>query len=283
MPDANARRPSRIDSPEYVAAREHVRRSVSRSLGISDRTYDTIERIITSGMFRASKVRGLSRAVIVLSLLLLAKALKTHRAVRATVLEGCGQDAAVLIRSLFEATTAVMWILQKNSRHRTALFLAHQDQRTLVHVEAMSKTRGLKRAAKPLLARAQKNVSAWAGTLSAAELASVRKHWSGLPGGIEATARSLGRGWLKAYNTVYRETSSYAHGSDTAHHAFFSRTAPLPKFKLLPGDEGAQRNLVVAAMLLHGIARRMDERMQLEHSAAIAAIGAELKAWRPQR
>src|SRR5262249_52812870 len=76
---------------------------------------------------------------------LLAKALKTFRAIRITALEGCGQDAAVLLRSLFETTSAGGWGLQQDSRRRALFFAAHAHVRRLVAFEGRVKKRRLKR------------------------------------------------------------------------------------------------------------------------------------------
>jgi len=199
-----------------------------------DDIYDVAESILTGGSITITKTRGLKNwAVIDTLMLTLAKACKTLRAIRAAALEGCGQDAAILLRALFETATAVLWILQRDTKRRVLLFVAHGDQRLLVMVEEQLKTPGLKRGRKGQVAAAQAKVDQWLSLLSSADLSAVRKHWSGL-GSLENTVKRIS-GWRRAYNTVDRATSSYAHGSDTIRHAIFE-DGKRPVFKILPGD-----------------------------------------------
>jgi hypothetical protein len=154
----------RIDSDEYTKARDDVRRAAASALELLDRVYELVESFVTAGPFEVTKLRGLRRGPIFLVLFLFAKALKTVRAVRAAALEGCGQDAMVLNRVLLETALAVTWILQRNTRRRGELFLAHQDQRVLVAVDAMAATPGLRRVSQ----RVQKDAHA-----------TIQQRWSG--------------------------------------------------------------------------------------------------------
>jgi hypothetical protein len=54
-----------------------------------------------------------------------------------------------------------------------------------------------------------------------------------------------------------------------------------PTLKILPGDESVSASLVIAALLLHAIASRMNKRFGLHHDAALEAIGKEIKDWKP--
>jgi len=142
-----------------------------------DDIYDVAESILTGGSITITKTRGLKNwAVIDTLMLTLAKACKTLRAIRAAALEGCGQDAAILLRALFETATAVLWILQRDTKRRVLLFVAHGDQRLLVMVEEQLKTPGLKRGRKGQVAAAQAKVDQWLSLLSSADLSAVRKH-----------------------------------------------------------------------------------------------------------
>ena len=236
---------------------------------------------VTAGPFEVTKLRGLRSRADLPGPFLFAKALKTVRAVRAAALEGCGQDAMVLNRVLLETALAVTWILQTNTRRRGELFLAHQDQRTLVQLDAMSATPGLRRASRRLKkdasAQIQRRCSA---KLTPTEFASVKRHWSGLPGGIEAVARKI-PGGIKLYQTVYRQASSSAYGSDALTHVFYGDGDDAPTLKILPGDESVSTSLVTAALLLHAIAARMNKRFGLHHDAALEAIGKAIKDWKP--
>jgi hypothetical protein len=211
-----------INGPEYVRARRDVRRQFNAQFQEMVRIYDAIENMVTSGPLKipVAKMRGANRAVVDLVMILLTKALKTFRAIKVSCEEGCGQDASILLRALFENCVAVVWILQRASRKRTILFLAYADQRALVIVKERSETPGLKRGGKRLKSEAQRRVEQWGRLLTPAQLASTKQHWSG-EGTLKNAAAKL-RGWAVAYTTVYRATSSFAHGSDAFSHVVYS-------------------------------------------------------------
>jgi len=102
-------RADRMRSQEYEDARRDLARRLEERVREMDRMYDVAESILTSGQIRV-KGFGLSSGTVVVIMLLLTKALKTFRAIRVSTLEGCGQDAAILLRALFETTTAISWI-----------------------------------------------------------------------------------------------------------------------------------------------------------------------------
>lgn len=248
-----------FDSPDYELARQDLRQQFQPQFSRMEKTYGVAESLFRAKGITISKPRGLNEGTVTVIFLLLTKACKTFRAIRAVDLEGCGQDAAILLRALFETTTAVLWILQRNSRHRARLYAAHEDQRRLVLVQEQAKTPGLKRGAKPILGKAQERVDKWRSLVGTKELQSVRRHWSGEPS-LEAAVRRL-KGWLVAYNTVYRGTSSFAHGSDPTQHANFHSDVGTPVYKLLPGVDEVDRTTTVACALLYVILKRMNERM----------------------
>ncbi len=113
-------------------------------------------------------------------------------------------------------------------------------------------------------------MKAWEPILGLVALKSARKHWSG-EASLEAAVKKL-KGWRVAYNTVYRGTSSFAHGSDLLEHALFSMDSGSPVFKLLPGDAEVERVIVVARVLLYQILKRMNDRMGLGLAANLEPI-----------
>ena len=185
-----------------------------------------------------------------------------------TALEGCGQDAGTLLRVPFETATAVLWMLQRNTFRRAGLYLAHTDVRFLIKCRQQATTDGLRRLGKRRLPSAQRNVDEWIGLYGPEAVDSVKKHWSGLPGGLEAAAKRI-KGWHRAYNSVFRDTSAYAHGADLGDH-LQSPNSPtstggpqLGAFVILPGDAQGDRVLVVANVLLFTITERISQRFGL--------------------
>jgi hypothetical protein len=118
---------------------------------------------------------------------------------------------------------------------------------------------------------AQPLIDEWIAMLGKDKVDSVRKHWSGL-NSLEAAVRKI-RGWLAAYNTVFRGTSSFAHGSDPAQHAMPMKTPDgFPIFKLLPGDDECQRTIAVAITLLYSITSIINKRFDLGLEVSLETV-----------
>jgi hypothetical protein len=260
-------------SAEYEAARSDLAATFRSQLAAMDDMYDVVEPFITSGAFTIvrERMRGLNEGTVHLLSILLAKALKTFRAIKVTCLEGCGQDAAVLLRVLFETTIAVLWILQSDSLRRGRMFAAHEDHRLVVMLEGWSKTPGLDGDGVRYLPKAQARLQKWGTMLDAASLAACRKHWSG-ERGLERVCEELPGQWAKAYHTVYRSSSNYAHGADSLTHAQFKTAAGGPVLGLLPGDAEIGRTTSIACLTLFTVADRINERLGLGHDDALKSV-----------
>jgi len=230
-----------------------------------DRTLDVVLSTLLGGSaWTVSRSSGATPATAHLMLALVTKACKTSRAIRIVCTSGLGQDAGVLVRSLFETTAAIHWVLQKNIAKRTKLFFAHGAIRQYIQIEELAKVPGQKRSAKALKPAALAYRDEATKGLTQGEIDSVKKHWSGLSGGIEAVTKKLGRGhgWHAAYSLVYRDTSSTAHVSDSLKHIGLGANDVL-EIKLVPGDADLPRVPIVAQLLLHGSATRVDEKLRL--------------------
>jgi hypothetical protein len=187
---------------------------------------------------------------------------------------------------LFETALAVAWILKKDSDHRAKLILVHGKQRKLVQLHELKKTPGLKRSAtKAAFSAAHAALITVSKGLSQAEIDSVKKHWSGLSGGLEAASKQLRRGWPIVYTLVYRDTSSYAHVADALSHMFIDKENNMV-LRLVPGDWDLDRTPKVARLLLWGILDGINRRLKLGFDAGIEKVApptAHLKSRRPRR
>jgi Family of unknown function (DUF5677) len=259
------------ETQEALAA---IRRDFRVEFELMDEVLAYVQGLLTRGKLMITKPRGLDDGIVTLVATILTKACKTFRATRAAVFEGCGQDASILLRALFESTIALLYILQRDSRKRAILYAAHEDQRKLVMVEMMANAPGQKRAvSKATRLKAQAKVAQWSALVGAAEVAAVRKHWAG-PGGLETATKKLGRrsGWHRAYNSMYRYLSAFSHGSDANAHLFVSKVTGAPVLKLLPGSEELDRVPPMACMLLLVMSGRFDERLGLGNEQHIKAL-----------
>ncbi len=224
-----------------------------------------VQGVLMGGALRITKPRGLNPGIVYVVASILAKGCKTFPAIRGAALEGCGQDASILLRALFESTIALHYILQRDSNKRAILYAAHQDQRRLVLIEQTRRTPGVKRFfTKAELARAKAKVAQWGQLVGQAETESVRKHWAG-PGGLEAATRMLGprSGWPRVYSLMYRKLSSFSHGSDLDDHMFTIKGADTPVVKVLPGSDELERVLPMSCTLLLAMCSRFDYRLGL--------------------
>src|SRR5262249_62279951 len=113
-------------------------------------------------------------------------------------------------------------------------------------------------------------VNEWTKYLGKADIESVRKHWGG-PGGLAGVARGI-PGWIKAYNTVYRELSQAAHGSDPSAHVMPpSHNATGATFPILPGPAECDRVLMITNLLLFTITEKLNVRFGLGLEAQLRA------------
>ena len=143
-----------------------VEKVFKADLALMDEVLAFVQGLLTRGSLQITKPRGLNQGVLMIAAGILAKCCKTVRALRAAATVGCGQDASILLRALFESTVALLWILQRDSQRRAILFAAHEDQRWLVIVEEHRKTRGLIRVyGKQALTTAKANVDRWRALL----------------------------------------------------------------------------------------------------------------------
>lgn len=269
---------TRWEHEQYSVERAKLRVALSGHVVRADAIYDFAELLITGGTYTITRTRGIRRnqAGVRLAYTLLAKALKTSRAIRVTTLEGCGQDAAVLLRSLFETTLAVLWILQTDTTRRTYLFGAHEAVRRRIKCQGQAQTPGLKRVGKKRLRVAERIVAGWIERIGEPAVASVRKHWCGNSEGLPYVARRIG--WERPYHTIYRDTSAHAHGADPQVHVNVSNPSSLGTFLILPGPAECDRVLDTASFLLFEICRRLNERFGLGHDEELRRLHDILKA-----
>ena len=215
--------------------------------------------------WKIENTRGIDRWIVFLMAGLLAKAFKTYRGILALCELGLGNDAAVLLRQLLETDAAIHWVLQKNTRRRARFLIAHAAIRRQIQFDQMLNQRGLKRVAKQVHGTISELTSKSVVTLKAAEIQSLRRHWSGLSGGLEEVTRRLGRHWHNAYVLVYRDTSSTAHVADALKHLEMNPDSEelAPFIKVTPDDDELPRVPKLAMMFVLGAAKKIDRRMRL--------------------
>jgi hypothetical protein len=240
----------------------HIKKTFQREFHLMSEVLDFAEDALTAGRVTAVRQAEVDEGVVLGITALLTKTCKTLRAIRAVTSVGCGQDAAILLRALFESTLAIAYVLQKDTPARMARLLAHGAQRRLTHVLEGRKTAGLESiftAQSEMDARA--DLDRWRGSFSEEDIENVRKHWA--PGGIEGAAKALKEfGWHQGYNTLYRYTSAYAHVSDIEHHLILvpDRT---PTIKLLPGDDEISRTATLASYFVVVALTLANEKLEL--------------------
>lgn len=271
----------RISDPEYVNARVLVEKSLEHRLVEISAMYDLAESVMTGGGLNVTKTDGIdSTGMISIILSLLAKGLKTSRAIRVVLLEGCGEDAAVLLRSLFETTVAVQWLTREDTSNRVRLYAAHSAYRYTVMRREQAKTKGLEEVGSRHLPHAEAALEQWTQLLGATAMSSVKKHWSGLSDGLTGVCKQLDS--LADYNTIYRDTSSYAHVSDPTSH-FDPKDNSLGVFKILPGTNECDRVAGVSVVCLHNLAGAVNDKFGLGLDSKLLALHLGREAARSRR
>jgi len=267
---------------DFEAALAAVRAEISTEVTSIDSTLALVETILTAGAIRFRNPRGLNSAVLDIVLALLAKGCKTTRAIRAVALEGAVEDVMVLLRSLYETALAVQWLLQRDTRRRAMLYVAHSEYRYLVQLREMANAAGQKRAVKASeIAEREALVAEYERVLGKDAVARVRKHWGG---GLEGVAKSLGlRVWRRLYNSLYRFTSHHAHAGDAQLHYHYRHdrgTQPRQVLGLLPSAGGLSHVLPTAEWLLLMSAKRVNDRLGMdredEFNSALVKVNARM-------
>jgi Family of unknown function (DUF5677) len=210
--------------------------------------------------------RGLNRTVVFTVIGLLVKACKTFRSIQILIERGLAADANALMRVLMEATVAILYILQKQSRERALIYHAYSMAQSLKMLREWKQTPGLKRKApKAAIEAAERELAQYQRRLPAG--VDVRSHWSG-KASLQHAMRAL-RGDVM-YATLFRHTSSASHASDFAAHVEFDPAGNMI-FKLAPvADDDVIGRGGVAREVLWIAANRINERFKLGFDAALA-------------
>lgn len=212
---------------------------------------------------------GLNPTVVHTVLALFTKACKTFRAIEVAGTAGLGEDAATLARSLYETALAILFILQRNPKQRTAMLHAYAAEQSLKMLNRWKQTPGLKRRATKALFRATTETrDGWARQFPGA--VDVRRHWSG--SSLEQAAARLRTD--VSYQLVYRYISRHPHGADVSSHIRFN-TVGEPIFTLSPGDAHVREALTLARVMLWIAGSRINERLGL-------GIGSTLDSAKPK-
>jgi hypothetical protein len=262
--------------PDENAAAASVQRRFSGEFSEMRRTLDTVLGMLDDGWdVRTDDYNG--RTVRVCQTLLV-KGCKTFRAVRHLCELGIGQDAAVLLRVLFETSVSVAWLFHDDTDRRAHMLLLHGHLRRLVHAEKMMEVDGLRERGQQL----HEALSADVDNLdergfAREELKAIRTHWSGTRGLEDVVRRLEPSEWLQAYTVVYRELSQPVHVADLLAH--ISRVESRERveddvftFRLSPSTWGQPRIGRTARLLLHSMASTMNERFALGFEEQLSRV-----------
>jgi hypothetical protein len=305
--------------PDETDARREITRFLSEQLEEIHREIALALSLLPPGGLVVTRTRDVDRVVVLATLALYAKAIKSARAVALVCEGGLGQDGIALLRVLFETTMGLLFVLQRNSRIRARLYLVHPYAKKVQILRLWRETRGFKRkvtkasiknAEQPLF-DAVRNLTGvrrwprneWYGAdLPAAlvALSSARKRNMGIAvaersaveallravkgygsgRNVEETARTLK--WQGAYNTLYRYASGFSHGGDLLDHVEIKPDGSM-SVKLIPAADGSvRRTLETASLTLWAASSRINKRLGLGKDAEIEAAR-PVMASRPRR
>jgi Family of unknown function (DUF5677) len=228
--------------------------------------HDTVVGMMTAGQWMIRKRRGVSPFVVKTTMGLLTKACKTFRATQILCERGFREDANALVRVLMETTVAILFILQKRSKERTLIYHAYSLAQDIKMLNEWKNTRGLKRKApKAILKRANDALAGYVKLLPAGT--DVSRHWSGKPNLREAFKALRANA---TYATLYRYTSSISHASDFGVHFEVDPTTEDLVWEIEPTAKGLEAPSYTARQLLWNAANRIDQRLGLGFSSALA-------------
>lgn len=217
---------------------------------------------------RITRTRDLNRPAVLVVMALLAKMIKTTRAIQRVCAGGLGEDSVALLRVQFETMVAIAWLLQKSTKRRIQLYLAFTQVNGLKTLNSWKSTKGLKRRApKKLIAAYETQIGAIASRLKVPATTlrdAVKRHWSGL-GTFEEVLRKLRS--AGTYQTMYRYASPFSHVGDMAEHIQINGT-----LNVVPHERRIAATLRTASFQLWWVVHRIDERFGLDRRAQIEAI-----------
>ena len=209
---------------------------------------------------------GLDEASIHTTVGLLTKACKTFRAIHVLAARGLHEDAMALVRVLLETTVAATFILQKAPKERARIYMAYSFVQQIKMLNESKQTKGLKRrASEKMLDAAHAALAGLVRRLPPGT--NVRGHWSGRAN-LQEAMRALRQD--SAYSTLYRHSSAIAHASDLGAHFSLDPTSGEPVWEIDPRVEGFRAPTYAARELLWHLAKRIDTRIGLGFSAALA-------------
>jgi hypothetical protein len=255
--------------PEEQRAAAEIRAQWQGVFVRMDATLDAVVALLSAGEWIVDSTEEVDRLTVDVVAVLLTKACKTFRSIELLCERGLVLDASVLLRCLFETSLCVRWVLACEPRQRSKMVVAHGDQRRLVYAEAAANTPELRGDETAAIVRlATENLETWVRVLGPELVASVRRHWSGTD--TEQVARDVG--WLALYNTVFRESSGHAHGSDFVDHLDLSHPQGPPVLRLHPDDEHLPRTTEIACWLLWEAADTANRRLGLGFDAVLQPV-----------
>jgi len=221
----------------------------------ADKLLDVVVALFFDPNATGTKYRGVNETVLATVMALLARVCRSHRAVAHTAVNGLGEDAMTLARSMYEVTMIVLFILQRPTRQkqRAAMYHAWAAHQQLKMLRKWKETTGLRRqATKKHLAMGKQLVDRWVAKAGGVDVSS---HWSG-PGGLKNATRILRED--RSYQTIYRYLSPYAHGSDVAGAIEVDANGRYV-VDLIPGVKHTNEALELSRMVLWILAARINK------------------------
>jgi len=153
-----------------------------------------LNRVWNSPRFSIAQRRSWRRIIL---MLLFAKGLKTHRALQILGSQGYGEDAIVLLRSLFQVVVTAQYLVGNDSRTRFARYRAYHAVPLAV---AAAKNPKVSLPVAKLEANARRAKNRF-------KFSSGAFGWAGIS--LEAAAKEVGQQGV--YDSLYRVGSQYEH------------------------------------------------------------------------
>lgn len=202
--------------PLEAEGRAAVQRDHAAELVLMERTLRLALALVSGDGVHVTRTRGSNPAAVQVVMALFTKACKTYRAVQLLCEAGLAEDAHNANRTLLEVMIAVGWLLQKHTRKRVDMYLAHLAKRDEKLLKIWRQTKGLKHYAKKRSFKiVAEQIAASEKTLGAAQVAKLADTYSGM--NLRDTAHAIKAGIT--YELYYRLASKYPHGSDITSHA----------------------------------------------------------------
>lgn len=248
---------------EETAAVEEVQAALRAELSAARTFHASAMRLVEQGSWKVTGAEDITPTVVMAALGLLAKALKTYRAIELLASAGLGGNALIEARALFECGVCLLFILEQDSRNRVATYIVYVEEQKQKMLRAWKDDPKLAtNVTREAEAKLADNVKRARKLLPKEVAEKPLKHWSGKQNLREVLQLLDGD---TDYLTVYKRTSAILHVSDVDGQFIVENGGNDWPLDLGPSSKDVTEALAIAQLVLHSMMKRIVAKFKLKY------------------